>query len=153
MKKIAYYAEHDDIYLHLASEELMLESLPADTTILYLWHAADAMVIGKNQNPWLECQLPLMAAEGCRLARRISGGGAVFHDAGNLNYSILIQKSAYDRDAISTLIIDAIKTFGVIANVGDRHLLEVNNKSSRVTRFVYAVIRCCTMEPYWLMLT
>ena len=60
MRKIAYYADHLDIHRHLASEELILNELAAETMVLYLWSASDAMVIGKNQNPWLECNLPLM---------------------------------------------------------------------------------------------
>ena len=74
-----------DVYRNLAIEEYQMEHATEHGPVLFLWQSDCAVVAGKNQNPWRECRLDLMREEGVPLARRISGGGTVYHDAGNLN--------------------------------------------------------------------
>ncbi len=124
MHKVVHRFVETDIYQHLAAEEMLMNELAPDTCILLLWRSADCVVIGKNQNPWLEVSLSDLQRDGTRLARRLSGGGAVFHDLGNLNFSFILWQDAYDRDALAETVVAAVRSLGIDANVGERHILE-----------------------------
>ena len=128
MKRRIAIADHHDVYRHLAAEELLLDALPGATTVLYLWSTTKAIVIGKNQNPWLECNLPAMTTSDCRLSRRISGGGTVFHDTGNLNYAFFTNRDSYDRTAFSEIVLQAVRSFDVPCEIGPRHLLQAEGR-------------------------
>ncbi len=71
---------------NMAHDEFLLERL--EGTVFCLWQNAPSVIIGLNQNVHAEVNLPYLEANGIRLARRVTGGGAVYHDLGNLNYSI-----------------------------------------------------------------
>lgn len=87
-------------YENLAAEEIFCEMCArAGKVGIFLWQNADTVVIGQNQNPWRECNLAEMGKDSVRLARRKTGGGAVFHDLGNLNFSFCAARGEYDRGA------------------------------------------------------
>ena len=73
---------------NMALDQYMLEQGPWDEPVFWLWQNAPAVIIGRNQSARAEVNLPFLAANGIVLARRVTGGGAVYHDHGNLNYSI-----------------------------------------------------------------
>ena len=85
-------------YLNLATEEWIFHHLDPSTQILFLWRNEETVVIGRNQNPWSECNLSKMKSDRIHLARRTTGGGAVFHDLGNTNFTFLSPKNSYKRE-------------------------------------------------------
>ncbi len=109
-----YYCESSgfDPYRNLAIEECLLEQVNS-CAILYLWQNENTVVIGKNQNPWKECKTALLTQEGGKLARRMSGGGAVYHDLGNLNFTILLPQQDYDADRQLKVIQQALESLGI----------------------------------------
>jgi len=92
---------------------------------LFLWRNERTIVIGRNQNPWAECHIEAMERDDIRLARRQSGGGAVYHDLGNTNFTFLSAANGYDRDANSKIIVDAVKNLGVTIEATGRNDLVV----------------------------
>jgi len=74
---------------NMAFDEFALEGLHVQEPLFYLWQNAPAVIIGLNQSPYAEVNLPYLEEKGILLARRVTGGGAVYHDLGNLNYSIV----------------------------------------------------------------
>lgn len=99
----------------------MAESIPMRSAILFLWQNSDTVVIGRHQNPYKECDLAAMRKDNIALARRPSGGGAVFHDDKNLNFSFIYDKRDYDPERNYGIIINALRALGISAEKSGRN--------------------------------
>lgn len=110
-----------DPYLNLAVERFLLTTCEAGTIIMYLWQNENTVVIGLNQNAFSECNLDEMKAENVRLARRTTGGGAVFHDLGNLNFSFIIPRSLKSEGIPVELIMKSCRRLGIDATITGRN--------------------------------
>ena len=116
-----YRASGSDPFENLAREQILLEQGPADGLVLYLWQNENTVVIGRNQNAFKECRVSLLEEEGGRLARRLSGGGAVFHDKGNLNFTFLLPRADFDISRQLEVICRACRSFGIPAEISGRN--------------------------------
>ena len=115
-----------DPYHNLAMEEYLLDTLPYDSALLYLWQNERTVVIGRNQSSENEVNVERLEADGGHLARRLSGGGAVYHDTGNLNFTFIVNKKDFDRPRQDQAIIGALDQLGIHAEVNGRNDLVIN---------------------------
>ena len=116
---------------NLAVEALLFETLGPDDRAFYLWQNRNTVVIGRHQNAWKECRVKLLEDEGGRLARRSTGGGAVYHDLGNLNFTFVMPRQAYDVHRQLDVIRRAVGAFGIAAEFTGRNDLVVSESGAK----------------------
>lgn len=114
-------------YENLGLEEYLLQNHDG-MPLLYLWQNKKTVVIGKYQNAFEECNLEVMKELEVTLARRITGGGAVYHHTGNLNFSFILSNEQYDTNRQLQVIINALKTIGIDAYFSGRNDILVSEK-------------------------
>ncbi|KAB8270655.1 hypothetical protein BDV30DRAFT_214881 [Aspergillus minisclerotigenes] len=128
-----YQSFSTDPYVNLSIEHFLLENAPPDSSILFLYINQPCVVIGRNQNPWHETNLLALQNDrepntrekidnGALLVRRRSGGGAVYHDEGNLNYSVISPRTTFTRNKHAEMVVRALHRVGATnTSVNDRH--------------------------------
>jgi lipoate-protein ligase A len=121
-------------WFNLATEDWIFKDLNPDTHVLFLWRNQETVVIGRFQNPWTECRVKDMDDDGVILARRQSGGGAVFHDLGNTNFTFLSSKENYSKEANTRIITNAIKQFGIDAYASGRNDILITHPEDKSER-------------------
>ena len=108
-------------YINIAVENYLL-SQPSDSEVtMYLWQNHRTVVIGQNQNPYAECNVAQLKQDGGYLMRRRTGGGAVFHDLGNLNFSFVVPYEAYDTVRQFSVLQRAVESYGIETMISGRN--------------------------------
>ena len=123
-----FITEGTDPYRNLALEELLMKEIRPQEVILYLWQNERTVVIGRNQNAWQECNTGKILDEGGHIARRKSGGGAVYHDLGNQNYTLLYRKEDMDEALLNEVLLGTAEKLGLNAEFTGRNDLTVNGR-------------------------
>lgn len=133
------YASSDTYnpWYNLALEEYLLNHVVENEIILYLWQNDHTVVIGKHQNAWKECACGELESEGGKLARRLSGGGAVYHDLGNLNFTFVMDRRLYNLERQLNVLLLAVRNFGVEAEFSGRNDLTVGGKKFSGNAFCF----------------
>lgn len=126
MSNYLMFSDSFDPHVNLARETALADMIAPTDFAMYLWRNERTVVIGRNQNAWRECRCELLAQEGGALARRMSGGGAVYHDLGNLNFTFIASPERYDTEKHINLIISALKSMGVDAEFSGRNDITVD---------------------------
>ena len=106
-------------YWNISVENYLVEH--AECVTLYLWRNRRTVVIGQNQNPFSECNVEALEADGGYLMRRKTGGGAVYHDDGNINFSFVVPKALYDQRRQFGVIQRAVESFGLHTELSGRN--------------------------------
>ena len=110
-----------DPFLNRAVEQYLTDNQEEGMVTMYLWKNQRTVVIGYNQNPYSECNVQLLLDEGGHLMRRGTGGGAVYHDLGNINFSFIADKKLYDVRKQLSVIQDALLSYGLQTEISGRN--------------------------------
>ena len=111
-----------DPYFNLAFDEYCLENIQSEEPYFLLWRNRPAVIIGLNQNAYSEVNLDYLNSHGITLARRVTGGGAVYHDLQNMNYTII------GRNPSPQPMVDALRSLGVPAELTGRNDIFVEGR-------------------------
>ena len=123
------YSPSFDPYYNLALEEALFHSCEKkEEIILYIWRNENAVIVGRNQNVYMECEVAYAIATNTKIVRRLSGGGTVYHDLGNLNYSFIFPRNICDDVSISQIILNAVKNNNIDVCRNGRNDFVVNGR-------------------------
>lgn len=136
-KPLVIVSKLNDPYINLALEDYIFTKMPLPNHKLHNYNRlmfytnTPCVVIGKNQNPWKEANLPLLNSLHIPLVRRNSGGGTVVHDMGNVNFSYMTTKEAFDRLKFANIVVEAVNK-----HASSPVQLEVNERGDIVTKSI-----------------
>ena len=117
--RLIHSTEHSPAQ-NLALEEFLYRNRPDGVTLL-LYRNASSVVCGRNQNPWQEADTLWCRENSVPVYRRLSGGGTVYHDLGNVNYAFFVPRSDYEPDRFVGVAVEALRSLGVEAAIQGQH--------------------------------
>ncbi len=120
-----------DPYFNLALEEYVFEQMDQNEQYLILWQNDNTIVIGKFQNAYAEINASYVQEHKIKVARRLSGGGAVYHDRGNLNYTFIVNRSdpeEFDFSQYVTPVVNALRSVSIDAEFNGRNDITIDGK-------------------------
>ena len=121
MKTQVIISNQYDPFLNRAVEAYLVDHQEEDIVTMYLWKNQQTVVIGYNQNPYSECNVRMLLDEGGHVMRRGTGGGAVYHDLGNINFSFIASRKSYDVRKQLSVIQDALLNYGLETEISGRN--------------------------------
>ena len=151
MNNILMYSSDTNPHANLALETALMDAIRPGDICLYLWQNRHTVVIGRNQNAWKECRCELLQEEGGTLARRSSGGGAVYHDLGNLNFTFAASPERYDLEAQLSMITSALALTGIKAEFSGRNDITVSGRKFSGNAFKHT--KNCSMQHGTLLVS
>lgn len=120
-----------DPQLNLAFEEYVFNQMDTNESYFLLWQNDNAVIVGKHQNTIEEINQEYVGQNSIKVVRRLSGGGAVYHDLGNLNFTFIVNDNSKDQFEFQTFtrpLVDALKTLGVNAEFNSRNDIAIDGK-------------------------
>lgn len=127
-------------HLNLAIETALFNTLKPNAFQLFLYVNDPCIVIGRNQNPWKECNVKAAREMHIPIIRRRSGGGTVVHDHGNINFCVQSPRTSFDRSIHIELLVNALQSKGCSLKINDRHDI-LNAQGEKVSGSSYKLVR------------
>lgn len=150
MRVLYYETSSVDPWHNLSIEEYLSEQIGKGEVLLYLWQNDRTVVIGRNQNALRECRADLLEAEGGFLARRSTGGGAVYHDLGNLCFTFAADPACYDLARQMKVIREACAKLGIATLLSGRNDI-ITEDGRKFSGNAFSKTGCCQLQHGTLM--
>lgn len=131
------WSSSTSVHHNLALEEWWLDHFVEQGPVLLFYVNAPALVLGKNQNPWREAATGWARREGVAIARRVSGGGTVYHDEGDLNFTLILPRAAYEQNSVFEKTLSALCDLGLPATLFGGNSIVASGKKVSGTAFCF----------------
>ncbi|KAI0307017.1 hypothetical protein B0F90DRAFT_1931664 [Multifurca ochricompacta] len=120
-KHSIYVSQSSDPYFNLTFENWLFKEKSTQEPLLLIYRDNPCVIIGRNQNPWKEVNIPALKRANIPFIRRHSGGGTVYHDMGNTNFSIHLPRSSFNRHVTARLVLRAVHSLDIDAWINERN--------------------------------